>query len=61
MSSKAEEKFYEDVEKVIDDVKEELHYVMRINNDPEEMVRFLDVSLKHAEEEVKSIKNRYEL
>ena len=32
MSSKLEDKFYEDVEKVIDDVKEEFRYVMHINN-----------------------------
>ena len=61
MSSKAEEGFYEDVEKVMDGVKKEFHHVMHINNNPEKIVRFLDISLRHAEEEVKSIKNRYEL
>ncbi len=31
MSSRLEDKFHEDIEKVIDDVKGELHYVMHIN------------------------------
>ena len=61
MSSKAEEKFYEDVEKVMDDVKEEFHYVMTTNNDPEKMVRFLDVSFRFAVKEIEKIKNKYEL
>ncbi len=61
MSSKLEDKFYEDVEKVMDDVKEEFRYVMHINNNPEKMVRFLGVSLRHAEKEVEKIKNQYEL
>jgi len=61
MSSKLEDKFYEDVEKVMDDVKEEFRYVMHINNNPEKMVRFLGVSLRFAEKQVSKIKNKYEL
>ena len=37
MSSKAEEEFYEDVEKVMDGVKKEFHHVMHINNNPEKI------------------------
>tara|TARA_R110000765_G_scaffold407778_1_gene505251 strand:+ start:276 stop:461 length:186 start_codon:yes stop_codon:yes gene_type:complete len=61
MSSKAEDKLYEDIEKVMDDVKEEFRYVMHINNDPEKMVRFLGVSLRHAAKEIEKVKNKYEL
>ena len=61
MSSKLEDKFHEDIEKVIDEVKEELRYVMHINNNPEKMIKFLGVSLRYAEKEVKKIQNRYEL
>jgi hypothetical protein len=61
MSNKLEDKFYADVEKVIDDVKEEFRYVMHINNNPEKMVRFLGVSFRFAEEEVEKIKKQYEL
>ena len=45
MSSKLEDKFHEDIEKVIDDVKEELRYVMHINNNPEKMIKFLVIRL----------------
>jgi hypothetical protein len=61
MSSKLEDKFYEDVEKVMDDVKEEFRFVMHINNNPEKIVRFLGVSLRFAEKQVNNIKNKYEL
>jgi hypothetical protein len=61
MSSKVGDKFHEDIEKIIDGVKEELRYVMHINNDPEKMVRFLGVSLRHAAKEVEKIKKQYEL
>jgi len=61
MSSKLEDKFYEDVEKVMDDVKEEFRFVMHINNNPEKIVRFLGVSLRFAEKQVSKIKNKYEL
>ena len=61
MSSKLEDKFYEDVEKVIDDVKEELRYVMAVNHDPEHMIHHLGVELRHATKEVKKIQNKYEL
>tara|TARA_R110000824_G_scaffold36568_1_gene113534 strand:+ start:614 stop:799 length:186 start_codon:yes stop_codon:yes gene_type:complete len=61
MSSKAEDKLYEDIEKVMDDVKEEFRYVMHINNDPEKMVKFLGVSLRHAVKEIEKVKNKYEL
>ena len=61
MSSRAKDKFHEDVENIIDNVKEEFRYVMHINNDPEKMVRFLGVSLRHAVKEVEKLKNQYEL
>tara|TARA_R110000782_G_scaffold262216_1_gene354177 strand:- start:136 stop:321 length:186 start_codon:yes stop_codon:yes gene_type:complete len=61
MSSKAEDKLYEDIEKVMDDVKEEFRYVMHINNDPEKMVKYLGVSLRHAVKEIGKVKNKYEL
>jgi hypothetical protein len=61
MSSEVGDKFHEDIEKIIDGVKEELRYVMHINNDPEKMVRFLGVSLRYAVKEVEKLKNQYEL
>ena len=56
MSSKLEDKFHEDIEEIIDNVKKELRYVMHINNDPEKMVRFLGVSFRLATKEVEKIK-----
>ena len=61
MSSKLGDKFHEDVENIMDVVKEEFRYIMHINNDPEKMVRFLGVSLRHAVKEVEKLKNQYEL
>ena len=61
MSSKLGDKFHEDIENIMDGVKEEFRYVMHINNDPEKMVRFLGVSLRHAVKEVEKLKNQYEL
>ena len=61
MSSGIKDKFYDDVEKVMDDVKEEFRYVMHINNDPEKMVRFLGVSLRHAAREIEKTQNKYEI
>jgi hypothetical protein len=34
---------------------------MHINNDPEKMVRFLGVSLRHAAREIEKIQNKYEI
>lgn len=61
MSSRAKDQLYEDIEKVMDDVKEEFRYVMHINNDPEKMVKFLGVSLRHSLKEIDKIKNKYEI
>ena len=61
MSSRAKDQLYEDIEKMIDNVKKELRYVIHINNDPEKMVRFLGVSFRHAAKEINKIKNQYEL
>ena len=61
MSSEAKDKFHEDIEKIIDDVKNEMEWVMRTNDDPEMMVNNLDLSFRFATKEVKKIKKQYKL
>jgi len=61
MSSEAKDKFHEDIEKIIDDVKNEMEWVMRTNDDPEMMVNNLDLSFRFAVKEVKKIKKQYKL
>ena len=61
MSSEAKDKFHEDIEKVMDDVKNEMEWVMRANDDPEMMVHNLDRSFRFAAKEVKKLKKKYKL
>ena len=67
MSSRAKDQFWDDMEGIVDEVKDELKTIMKFpsykfNENPEvEMLEGLEYEYKRALKELNNIKNKYEL
>ena len=62
MSSKGKDKFYEDVEKVVDEVIDETKNVRElVIFTPEELLEELEYQYKKALKDIKNIRSKYQI